>query len=368
MSNFFKRQPAVSIKGSRASLHSGQPIVSSGNPSLDHVFGGGFPIGSVIAIEEDKFANYSRVLTKYFLAEGIVNDHAIFLASLEEDPMEMMKKLPTPVDPSEQEKPTKDKQTPEEMRIAFRYNNLSMVDLEQKPSTQLGHFFDLSKQISESELKKADMAIWDGRQTTISDGRNFSNDKFQSLLDSILEKAKPFHVDNKAEGKERNLLRICLNSIGSPLWYDTNFAQDLLRFLTLLKAIVRQHLCTCLITLPTHLFQHLDQPGLQERLINLTDYCIGLESFAGSEKETNPMFKEYHGLLNVVKISAMNSLAAFVPETLDLAFKLRRRKFVIEKLHLPPELGEDDGQGGKSERLIQTMSCSGGGVKSKLEF
>lgn len=69
---------------------------------------------------------------------------------------------------------------------------------------------------------------------------------------------------------------------------------------------------------------------------NLVDYSVQLEAFAGSDKETNPIFKEYNGLLNIKKISALNTLNAFTPETTDLAFKLRRRKFVIEKLHLPP--------------------------------
>lgn len=29
-----------------------------------------------------------------------------------------------------------------------------------------------------------------------------------------------------------------------------------------------------------------------------------------------------------------------MPETLDLAFKLKRKALVIEKLHLPPDLSE----------------------------
>ncbi|XP_038113671.1 elongator complex protein 4 [Culex quinquefasciatus] len=371
MSSFVKRRGAISIKGTRASLHSGQTILSSGNPSLDHVFGGGFPIGSVIAIEEDKYANYSRVLTKYFLAEGLVNNHSIFTASLEEDPVQLMKKLPTPVNDTEQDKPQK-AQTPDEMRIAFRYNNLSVVDLEQKPSTQIGHFFDLSKQIDEPELSKHDITYWDGSEVLSEPSKTFTNPCYQTLLSAIHTKSrKPQFDPANTDVKEKNLLRICLNSIGSPLWYDQNFPQDLIRFLTILKAIVRNTLSCCLVTLPTHLFQHLaaTPSRLYERLLDQTDFCVRLESFAGSDRETNPAFKEYHGLLDIGKISALNSLAAFVPETRDLAFKLRRRKFVIEKLHLPPELGEERderGAGGKAA----TMSCSsgGGGGMGKLDF
>lgn len=62
----------------------------------------------------------------------------------------------------------------------------------------------------------------------------------------------------------------------------------------------------------------------------MADTAIALESFAGSPKETNPIFKDYHGLLHIKKMAAINTLAAFNPKTYDLAFKMRRKKFVIE--------------------------------------
>ncbi|XP_058458267.1 elongator complex protein 4-like isoform X1 [Malaya genurostris] len=366
MSSFVKRRGAVPIKGTRVSLHSAQPIISSGNPSLDHIFGGGFPIGSVIAIEEDKFANYSRVLTKYFLAEGLVNGHSTLIANLEEDPVELMKTLPTPVDDAEV-KPINNNQTPEDMRIAFRYNNLSVVDLEQKPSTQqIGHFFDLSKQIEPSELDKHDIVYWNGSQTHPHSSNIFSNPIYQSLLDSIHRKCNQSLFDTSStDVKDKNLLRICINSLGSPLWYDRNFFPDVILFLTILKSIIRNSISCCLITIPDHLFHHFENNDLYARLIDQIDYCVALESFAGSDKEMNPAFKEYHGLLNIVKLSALNALASFTPETNDLAFKLRRRKFVIEKLHLPPELGEDNREEKKQK---QTLSCSVGGGNNKLDF
>lgn len=73
----------------------------------------------------------------------------------------------------------------------------------------------------------------------------------------------------------------------------------------------------------------------------MVDFSIELESFAGSDKETNPAFKEYHGLIYIRKLVALNALTAHLPETHDLAFKLRRKRFIIEKLHLPPELQQE---------------------------
>lgn len=62
----------------------------------------------------------------------------------------------------------------------------------------------------------------------------------------------------------------------------------------------------------------------------MSDITIRLESFAGSAKETNPLFKDYNGLLHIIKLPALNTLASHCPESRDLAFKLRRKRFVIE--------------------------------------
>lgn len=41
--------------------------------------------------EEDSYGSYARQLSKYFLAEGVVSGHAIFLASAEPEPSYILK-------------------------------------------------------------------------------------------------------------------------------------------------------------------------------------------------------------------------------------------------------------------------------------
>lgn len=67
-----------------------------------------------------------------------------------------------------------------------------------------------------------------------------------------------------------------------------------------------------------------------QQVEHLSDIAIRLESFAGSQKETNPLFKDYHGLLHLQKMLTLNTIAPHNPDSRDLAFKLRRKKFVIE--------------------------------------
>lgn len=109
-------------------------------------------------------------------------------------------------------------------------------------------------------------------------------------------------------------------------------------------------------------------PSLLHRVRNLVDYAIELESFAGSEKETNEVFKEYNGLFFIRKMAALNTLASHTPETYDLAFKLRRRRFVIEKLHLPPELQESEQREQDDEPIVPASFGCASNKKHLLEF
>lgn len=49
----------------------------------------GIQVTNIIS-EEDVLGNYSRVLTKYFLAEGVVCNHALFIANAEESPQNIV--------------------------------------------------------------------------------------------------------------------------------------------------------------------------------------------------------------------------------------------------------------------------------------
>lgn len=299
-------------------------------------------MGTILLIEEDKYGNYSRVLSKYFLAEAVQRKHGIFYASLEDDPNLVLRTVPRPVEGDSTKvvadrKPIMDES--DDMRIAFRYNQLPKVDSEIPGSSSSSTSYDLSTSISDSDLSSLHVTCYDGMSA--------------GLITSLKQVATQ---DLYSKGEPQNLLRICINSFGSPVWYsDTNFGRTLLTTLVQLKAIVRNTNSVCLLTVPGHLLNSVDL-NLMPQIRNLVDISMEIESFAASDKETNPVFKDYHGLLHIKKLSAVDTLAAFCPETLDLAFKLKRKRFVIEKLHLPPELGEV--QEGKK---APSMGCSTGG-------
>uniref|UniRef100_A0A9J8C455 Elongator complex protein 4 n=1 Tax=Cyprinus carpio carpio TaxID=630221 RepID=A0A9J8C455_CYPCA len=283
------RSKLVSIPGTRPSVQNGQLLVSSGVSSLDYVIGGGLAVGTLLLVEEDRYDSYSRMLLKYFLAEGVVCGHELFLASARDHPDDIMQELPSPIVDdvagmkiSEGQSQPSDPENPDTMKIAWRYQN-----------------------------------------------------------------------QPKVQSKVRNVLRLGLHSLGSVLWGDDVCCKDnpahchaLTTFLYILRGLLRTSLSVAMVTVPSHLTQNRAVMG---RIIRLSDTAIALESFKGSEKETNPLYKDYHGLLHVRQLPRLNCLSCEVPDTKDLAFKLKRKQFTIERLHLPPDLSETVSRVSKTE-------------------
>ncbi|XP_034625772.1 elongator complex protein 4 isoform X2 [Trachemys scripta elegans] len=367
--SFQRKVPASSrlaaIAGTRPSVRHGQLLLSSGLPSLDCVLGGGLAVGTLLLIEEDKYGIYSNLLFKYFLAEGIVCGHNLFVASAKEDPADILKELPAPLfddvhknQVDEKETAIKSKQESQEsMKIAWRYQNLPKMEVSPAASARFGHYYDVSKTVSPELLKSIkwhrfflpeEMSLHPEIKTC-----NMTCD-YTRLLQSIQRIIYQEGFDGSyPQKKQKNILRIGIQSLGSVLWGDdiccTDNPEDifsLTKFLYVLRGLLRMSLSACIITVPAHLIQN---KAIMERVTNLSDTVVGLESFIGSERETNPLYKDYQGLIHVHQIPRLNSLICDVSGTKDLAFRLKRKQFTIE---CPLGRGEHGGNSWGSARSI----------------
>ncbi|KAL0883809.1 hypothetical protein ABMA27_015899 [Loxostege sticticalis] len=366
MSSFQKLSDSqISINGTKVKNNS--TYISSGIPSLDHIIGGGLPSGSVFIVEEDVLGNYSRILNKYYLAEGIVCKHAIFIASADEDPQEIVKELPQPCAQPLEDDISDATQRTDKMKIAWRYQGLNQVESSFGCNTNFGHHFDLSKHIDNETIKNSQISY----NLLESNGlrvNGFRNALFFNLLNSIKEAVN----DYKSNGKQdKNILRISILSLGSPIWMALDceedshegYGQDLIKFMYCLRVLLRDTSAVAFVTIPSHLF---DDDHLIKRLLYSIDNAVKIESFTGSSKETNPVYKDYHGLFHITKLSAIYSMVPYVPPSLDLAFKLKRKKFLIEKLHLPPELQETSER--EQDDITATPYTCGGFKKKDIDF
>uniref|UniRef100_A0A667WTJ2 Elongator complex protein 4 n=1 Tax=Myripristis murdjan TaxID=586833 RepID=A0A667WTJ2_9TELE len=340
------RSKLVSIPGTRPSVQNGQLIVSTGVTSLDYLLG---------QCAEDRYDSYSRMILKYFLAEGVVCRHELFVAAVQESPDDILQELPAPIlDDIAIHKPVEQHGLPcgpqdslDSMKIAWRYQNLPKVQSALASSSRFGHYYDVSKTM-EPEIRQAANChrfYFPEHPTQSSPTQSPMLESYSALLKSLQEVIHKGGFDGAAPmTKSRNILRIGLHSLGSALWGDDLCCRDnprhshaLTTFLYGLRALLRSSLSVAVVTLPSHLIQNR---ALMGSITRLCDNAISLESFKGSERETNPLYKDYHGLLHVRQVPHLNCLVSELPDRKDLAFKLKRKQFSIERLHLPPDLSE----------------------------
>ncbi|XP_068117226.1 elongator complex protein 4 [Hyperolius riggenbachi] len=376
------------IRGTRPSVQNGQLLVSSGVSSLDHLLGGGLAVGTLLIIEEDTYSTYSNLLLKYFLAEGVVSGHEVFIASASDNPQTLLKDLPAPLtdDLPKQDLRKVEAEAPgaegDSMKIAWRYQNLPKVESIPLSSSRFGHYYDISKTMSPDMLQSAKTHNFYLPQIIPMEGMHSSSGKmtcdYSQLLQAIRLAVHQGGFDGSTPQKgEKNILRIGIHSLGSVLWGDDICSDErphnvhsLTRFLYALRGLLRSSLSVCLITLPAHLIQN---KAIMVRVRNLSDTVVGLESFIGSERESNPLYRDYHGLLHVHKIPRLNSLICDETDTKDLAFKLKRKLFSVERLHLPPDLSDTVSRSSKQDLAgsakLLSSGCGAAAVgKKHLDF
>ena len=117
---------------------------------------------------------------------------------------------------------------------------------------------------------------------------------------------------------------------------------------------MRHSLAVCLVTVPNEIASNTE---IMDKLLHLADYAFIMDD---SVKTVSTIANtEYDGLFRLVKIPRLNSFnACFTPTTLDLGFFYRKKRLVVEQIHLLPELGEnDDTLKGRTNTSV-TMSCS----------
>ncbi|XP_041445527.1 elongator complex protein 4-like [Xenopus laevis] len=204
--------------------------------------------------------------------------------------------------------------------------------------------------------------------------RNYGNRHVITVPTIVLFLCFSFLYEQK---RPKTILRGGIECLGSVLWGDDICSEErpenqhsLARFLYTLRGLLRTSLSVCVITVPTHLIQ---TKAITTRLRNLSDTVVGLESFIGSEMEASPLYRDYHGLLHVHQIPRLNSLISDVSNTKDLAFKLKRKIFAIERLHLPPDLSDTVSRSSKpnlagTAKLLSSGRCLTAGGEKHLDF
>jgi hypothetical protein len=141
-------------------------------------------------------------------------------------------------------------------------------------------------------------------------------------------------VQESASTGSRNLMRVVLPSIDSPLWGFQDI-HEFCRFLFQLRTLVRNSNTIVCLTVSQELHDVVDL----HRIRRQCDAYVALETLPDGAPRS-ALFREFQSICRVQKGFSLNALRP--PQMTDFEFglKIRKRKMTFERLHLPPALQE----------------------------
>ncbi|WWD16372.1 hypothetical protein CI109_100798 [Kwoniella shandongensis] len=382
MPSFTRRVPSTTLApppGTHPSPSlSTLPLLPTGLPSLDDLLGGGLPLGSTfLVLAPDNHSAWSRLISRYWISQGLISGQGSIVVSdqgreVVEGCMWVEKGASGTGDGSESEAEGGEggpggMGEEEGRRIAWRYEKMG------KYKTTVGgngSQLSLTTTIPPSVLSSIHTS---GQQSYIpldsseseaessSSSSSRRSNKFDTALKGIYEKL--------ANADQRRATRLTIPELGGLDWGDDVEIEEIHRFLHGLRGIIRTKSASAIITVPPSLIAGPKGEEIVKRLAWCVDGCIELRGFA-DDPTLPPLFPTTHGLLTLHSYPTSHTL---LPSTLkhstllglsqserqgsggggagenNLGFKLKRKRFVVETVHLGVE-------GGVGERRTEPVS------------
>lgn len=405
MSSFIKKNPRLSgiiksdesvapnkpeptgIPGTTPSLTGASSLLAStGIPDLDVCLGGGLPPGCLLTAFEDfpaSKANYTwAAIVRCFLAECYATASTDWnrkdggwVAIVGHDISGILSSLPKPELSNSKDHNIQSTSTSSSsstitandsssMKIAWRYEGMKEFDSNLKRPISalsgnektLGHTFDLGRK-HESIPKQL-----------LESNRALQLDLNNSNESCDYKRAWEFLNQAILNNQRSGLGRIVIGSLGAPGLWKCSCSEDACGPAWLVRKLsnqIEETCCIALVTIPTtYLVNKLVIPGISSEstgpallptwvsaVENVSDSVIELKPLAAITNKSataaskNLLTREYDGFFVLRKyLRRPGSFKPFIPETSNLAFKIKRRRFGIEKFHLPPSIDSEPQQ------------------------
>lgn len=137
--------------------------------------------------------------------------------------------------------------------------------------------------------------------------------------------------------------------------HQASVVRDVGGWLLAIKHLIRDRRIVVCISMTAAL---VNGSCVTERLFDLSDNVLSVESFAGRVSAVPAEFKEFHGFLHVHKLQQLGGTwAPFRTTSNRYGLKRDRRKLHVERLHLPPE---------ESRVMASQTSCTTSGGEATV--
>ncbi|KAJ3080024.1 Elongator subunit elp4, partial [Physocladia obscura] len=400
------------ILGTRV-VGGGVRVASFGVASLDGALGGGVRVGGVVLVLGDRGSAYAALLLRYFAAQALASDHALCLVhapppqASSPAAIPFLASLPSPIaaeddaDDADDSNNSAGAATPTptpaartlgslrasnsnsnsngnggagtDLAIAWRYSHLptsaaapSPAEAAARAASSGGVFcsaFDMTKPAA-VDAAKTPIAVVDAGPA--DDPAQHVYARILAGVAAAIDQGR-FRQPPAARAPPPTLLRVVVPDVGGPAFASDAGSPHALhalhRFLACLHVLVRDARAVVLVALDAFLFKahHVAiaaNPHIAALMHAPVDAVLELESFAGSKRVFSAHFtKEYHGFLHVHKLTAPVSPLA-TSDLHSLAFRARRKRFLVEVFRPPPE--KDDNESTPEKNASKNLGSGGG--------
>ncbi|KAK9457109.1 Elongator complex protein 4 [Dipodascopsis uninucleata] len=321
-------------------------VHSTGTTSLDKLIllHGGQPIGTSLAIIEDGVTDFSGVVSRCYIGQGVLNgDKVIVVTSGNRLEIPGKVKLDRSCEVAETQSRASysgsTRSTETDLKIAWRYGYSS----ERIPSGRSLHSetiesaddiycstFDITTQMISSSISESPVII----------------DPSVNELESIIVSLRRI----MGATDKRQIVRVVLPGFLIPMSYNITRvfnSNNLLRFLSQLRALLKNNRSrmSVLLTLPSTLFDE-NNSIMFELMQRYFDSLIRILPIAISNGESR-----YQGFIDVEKLPIMSDRGAMMTRKREFAFKIGKSGMIIEPWSIPVIVEEESKQEHNKESL-----------------
>ncbi|CAE6453725.1 unnamed protein product [Rhizoctonia solani] len=365
MSSFKRRAPSKTTTRSDSNVDPkslSEPITTppllSGLASIDDILGlNGLPIGQVLLVRTpDLHSAWGSMLSRYFIAQGLVSGEAIVVVSSEDEAEELLSGCMWTSDEVAATSLDKEAQDPdiqpdEGMKIAWRYEKMKQFSttVPKRSGDQESAAFDLTLRIPPDVLTQSRKI---GQLTNVPLVES-SDSVYDTGIAHIRKLLRELHRDT-TNATPRRATRILIPDLGSTTWGDIQ-PTHLIRFLLALRGLIRGTSAAAFVTLSSTVSEdNWGGDGWAGKLSHVSDGCITLAGFGG-DPLSSMSFPNHHGLVKIsstpshgtlrapsISRSVLRGMTSSGPHgggENNLAFRCTRRKLVVETMHLGAEGG-----------------------------
>lgn len=306
--------------------------ISTGNLFLDKIVSG-LSIGTIVLFIEDSPTKLNEVFLKYLISEGLVNKDYIFFMYSNSRSLDILNTLPyksTAVESILNSKKGSDNKSGE-IKIAWRYENIKYSNILEDLAKTSNYILDLSRHLQEeyyseksSNLVKIEIFPSNDPKKILSQINNNIVKRYSNIYGNVEEDAQKKIVKFIIP----NILEYCsISSVNNKDQMENNIKIQL----QVLKNLARSINGNVFISIS-------NEELINSQYLNLfkyfSDYVFTIKSFLLIPQK----LEDYDGLLTINKIPRLLSLKSIEIETDTYGLILEKKKLIIEKIDIGPEI------------------------------